>query len=98
MKIFRRFLLIMLAFFSLSQSAFSEELSSSVKEVLRKKFVNIVFKIDNSFTIKNKDTYLPLIPKTQEAVTKIEITGTIPDKSDNNLPKLVELSNGWIFV
>ena len=98
MKIFRRFLLIMLAFFSLSQSAFSEELSSSVKEVLRKKFVNIVFKIDNSFTIKNKDTYLPLIPKTQETATKIEITTTIPDKSDKNLPKLVELSNGWIFV
>ena len=98
MNILRKCLIMILTLFLFSQSAFSAELSTSVKEVLRRKFAKIIFKIDNSFTVNNKDLYLPLIPKIQKNTNKIEITNTISDKADKNLPKLIELSNGWIFV
>ena len=98
MNILWKFLIMILTLFFFSQSGFSAELSTSVKEVLRKKFTKIIFKIDNSFTVNNKDLYLPLIPKTPKNTNKIEITNIILDKSDKNLPKLIELSNGWIFV
>ncbi len=82
----------------LFQPVFSAELSPTIKETLRKKFVDIIFKIDNSFLVKDKDLYLPLLPQIQKSTNKIEIINTIPDDSDKSLPKLIEFSNGWIFV
>jgi len=94
----KEFLLLILAFFLLSQSAFSAELPTGMKEALKKKFGSVVFKIDNSFTVNNKDTYLPLIPLIEKNTAKSEITNTVPDKSDKNLPKLIELSSGQLYV
>ena len=98
MNILRKSLIIILALFCFSQSAFSAELSPDLKQVLKKRFSKIVFKIDNSFLVNNKDLYLPLIPKTQKNTNKIEITNTVSDKSDKNLPKLIKLSNEWFYV
>ena len=98
MNTFQKPLIIISFFLFANQSALSAELSSNVKSVLRKQFVNVVFKIDNSFVVNKKDVYLPLIPKTQNNTNKIEITNTVVDKTDKTLPKLIRLSNGWFFV
>ena len=99
---FQRLLLINLIFFIFSlifsKTVLSSELPTNMKEVLKKKFGNIVFKIDNSFVVNNKDTYLPLVPLTQKDTVKFEIKNTVLDKSDKNLPKLIEVSNGWLYV
>ena len=98
MKFSCKLSLIILIFFLIYQSAFSAELPTGIKEVLKKKFVNIVFKIDNSFVVNNKDTYLPLIPQAIKNTNKIEIANSVQDTLNKNLPKLIELSNGWMFV
>lgn len=94
MSMFYRLLLITVTVLFLSLPAFSKELPSPVKEVLKKKFANIVFKIDNSFVVNN-ETYLPLIPQTIKSSKKIEIIYSVPDKT---LPKLLWFSNDWVFV
>ena len=96
--ILQKFLITILSLVLFSQSAFSAELPDGIKETLKKRFSKIVFKIDNSFVVNNKDSYLPLIPQIKTSTNKIEIINTIPDKVDKNLPKLIEFSNGWMFV
>lgn len=100
MKFFKRFLLINLIFFILSPSAFSAEMPLNMKEGLKKKFGNIVFKIDNSFVVNGKEVYLLLIPRNPNTKTsnKFEIVNSVEDISNKSFPKLIELSNGWIYV
>lgn len=82
----------------LFQPVFSEEVSPDIKEIFKKRFVNIAFKIDNSFVVNNKDIYLPLIPQTHRSANKIKIVNSVQDTLSKNSPKLIELSNGWMFV
>ena len=93
-----RYLLVVLISFLFCNASFSSELSIEVKEILKKHFSNIALKIDNSFTVNNKDVYLPLMPRMPKQTNKIEITNIIQDETNKNLSKLIELSNGWIFV
>ena len=72
-------------------------LSSDVKNCLNKKFKKVEFKIDNSFAVKD-EIYIPLIPAKFNSLKKIEIAGVIEDKNQKDFPKLIQLSNGLIFV
>ncbi len=91
-------LLVILISSLLCYPATASELSPKVKEILKKQFGDITFKIDNSFTVNNKDTYLPLLPQSRKETEKIEIKSVVPDETDKNLPKLIELSDGYFFA
>ncbi len=82
----------------LNVSANATELSPATKEILKKKFVGISYKIDNSFTVNDKVIYLPLITQDPNISRKVEIVSTIEDPSDKNFPVLIQLSNGWFFA
>ncbi len=73
------------------------ELPNDLKKFLKKKYPNIVFKIDNSITIKDK-TLLPLIPPSLKSTKTITIDYSILDSSDKDVPKLLLFSNGWVYV
>ena len=68
------------------------------KALIKKKYPQAVFRIDNSFEIGNK-TYLPLFPSNNKVNKKaLIIEGIVPDKSEKSFPKLIKLSNELIFV
>lgn len=98
MKYFKYLLSTILLLILLSTSASATELSSTTKEVLKKRFSSVSYKIDNSFTVDNKVTYLPLIAQESNTSEKITIVSTIEDPANKNLPNLIQLSNGWFFA
>lgn len=75
----------------------SYTLSDGVKEFFKKKYPNVEFKIDNSFTVGDV-IYLPLIPEKITEQKKIEIVTLVHDKNQEDFPRLIQLSNKLIFV
>ena len=63
---------ILLIIFCLSLKAYSAELPIDLKSLLKKKYTNIVFRIDNSFIVNNQ-IYIPLIPENIKTVKKINL-------------------------
>ena len=93
----KKFLILLFILLFLCIKADCTELPKDLKTFLKSKYPNIVFKIDNSFTIGN-DLFLPLMPPITKQTKKIDIVYFIPDKINKTAPKLLLLSNDWIFV
>lgn len=97
----KKLLTVLIVSFLFCSSATGTNMPNNVKDFLKRKYPGIVFKIDNSFVIKN-ETYLLLLPigTTQNKTLdkKIDIFLTIEDKTNKTMPKLIWLSNEWVFV
>ena len=89
---------IIIIVFVLWLPAFSSyTLTEDVKAFFKKKYPVAEFKIDNSFTVGDI-IYLPLIPEKINEQKKIEIITLVHDKNQIDFPRLIQLSNGLIFV
>lgn len=78
----------------LAIKAYAYDFPKKIKDVLKAEYPGIKFKIDNSF-ILNNNVFLPLLPKDERKTEKIEISFKIEDE---NLPKLIWLSNDYAYV
>ncbi|GEM_PF-2912131 len=93
----KKFTYLLLIIFCLSLKAYSAELPTDLKSFLKKKYPEIIFRIDNSFTVNNQ-IYIPLIPKSIKNVKKITLDYSLTDKADKNLSLYLILSNGWTYA
>ena len=96
----KRFLLFL--FLCLSFPAYAIDMPGSLKTFLKSKYPSIIFKIDNSFVVKN-EMFLPLILTTDKDIKpplsgKIEIIYDVPDKTNKDLPRLIWFSNNWVYI
>ena len=65
-----------------------------IKELLKKTYSEIEFRIDNSFLFKG-EIYLPLIPNKERRNKKLDIVFLI---IENKIPRLIWLSNDYAYV
>ena len=87
-------LIIVLFLLLFVRAAQAVDVPEELKSVLKKKYLEIEFKIDNSFTINDK-SFIPLVPKVARKTNDVEIVFTVPGKP---LPKLIWFSNDWAYA
>lgn len=72
----------------------AQDITEKIKEVLKKTYPEIEFKVDNSFKLKN-ELFIPFVPEKERKHENLEIIFYIGEK---NLPKLIWFSNDFVYV
>lgn len=93
----KKLLILALSFFQLLGAAYAYEIPANLKDLLKKEFPKVEFKIDNSFIV-NDNLYLPLIIEEESSPINVKMIYSVPDKNDKDMPKLIWFSNNWLFV